>query len=291
MTTGSNGTSVSTTAGKIYKVYLKTIDKLDQFWYIMDSGASIMAALAGFHYIWDAPDKSINESQITVLNDAVADGADLILLAAFDPVAIDTAVEDAKSKGVKIIYVDSPANEEAIITLATDNYNAGRAAGQLMLNELSAQGITSGSIGIIGINRQHSTTVARELGFRNVLGADGRFLLLPTQYREGDPAASEEAAESYLQENSDLVGIFGTNEGSTEGIGRANSVNNNKIIAIGFDTSNEIIALFHQGSLNGVMVQNPFTMGYLGMAEAYAALHGFETGPSYIDTGVAILTK
>jgi ribose transport system substrate-binding protein len=39
------------------------------------------------------------------------------------------------------------------------------------------------------------------------------------------------------------------------------------------------------------MAQNPYTMGYLGMAQAVAALNGYSTGPAKIDTGVAVLTK
>ena len=37
------------------------------------------------------------------------------------------------------------------------------------------------------------------------------------------------------------------------------------------------------------MAQNPYTMGFLGVAEAYAAINGLSTGPAVIDTGVAVL--
>jgi ribose transport system substrate-binding protein len=276
---------------KKYKAYLITMDKIDQHWYSVDKGASEMAEITRMNYIWDAPEYKDNILQIEILNNAVANDADLILLAANDPVAISSAIEDAKSKGVKIIYVDSPAYEEAIITLATDNYNAGKTAGELMLNEFSAQAITSGSIGIIGVNRAINSTMNRELGFRDVLSSDGRFLLLPTDYEEGDPAASQEAAQKMITENSDLVGLFGVNEGSTEGVGFANQANNNRFISIGFDKSDIILNLIRVGSLNDTVAQNPFTMGYLGIAEGYAALNGYNTGPKSIDTGVAILSR
>jgi len=273
------------------KVYLITMDNIDQFWYFVDHGASVMASVTGINYIWAAPDRKNNEMQIEILNNAVADGADLILLAANDPIAISNAIEDAKSKSVKIIYVDSPAYEEAIITLSTDNYNAGRIAGEKMLFELGAVGITSGSIEVIGINRKVNSSINRVAGFRDVIEADGRFLLLPTEYREGDPVASQEAAEDFIINNPDLVGIFASNEGTTVGVGNANKAYNNKVICIGFDQSEPILNLLREGSITAVMVQNPFTMGYLGMAEAYAALRGYDTGPDYIDTGVAILSQ
>ena len=55
-------------------------------------------------------------------------------------------------------------------------------------------------------------------------------------------------------------------------MGNAIKDSGKKIIGIGFDTSNTIESLINDGSLKAVMVQNPYTMGYLGMAQALAAL-------------------
>jgi len=286
-----NAVSTSAYLNRYYKVYLITMDKTDEFWYPLNQGATDMAALLGVTYVWDAPEIKDNAKQIEVLNKAVANGADAILLSANDPVKISTAIEDAKAKGVQIIYVDSPAYEEARITLSTDNYDAGKTAGKTMLTELGAYGIKSGSIGIVGLNTVANATMNRELGFREVLEADGRFTLLDSKYENGDPIASQEAATSIISENPNLVGLFGSNEGSTVGVGNAIEANNNKIIGIGFDKSDTILKLIEDGSLKAVLVQNPYTMGYLGMAEAIAALKGYNTGPPTIDTGVSVFTK
>ncbi|MDD3174737.1 MAG: hypothetical protein PHF63_13965 [Herbinix sp.] len=40
-----------------------------------------------------------------------------------------------------------------------------------------------------------------------------------------------------------------------------------------------------------IIAQNPYTMGYLGMAQAFAAVKGYNTGPKYLDTGVSVLRK
>ena len=85
------------------------------------------------------------------------------MLAANDPSAISQTVKNAKDKGVKIIYVDSPANEPAVTTLSTDNYNAGMIAGETMLEELKNAGITSGKIGIIGVNTATNSSMNREI--------------------------------------------------------------------------------------------------------------------------------
>ena len=288
---GDKSEAASTAAGgskEAYKVYLITMDQMDQHWVSVDEGAKAMAAALGseIDYQWDAPDTKDNAKQIEKVNNAVANGADLILLAANDPTAISDAIKNAKDKGVKIIYVDSGANEEAITTLSTDNYNAGYTAGKTMLESIKK---TSGSIGIIGVNTATNSTMSREDGFRKAIEDDGRFTLLTTEYKDGDAAASQEAAQSFITAKNDLVGLYGTNEGSTTGVGNAIKASGKEIIGVGFDKSDSITGLLEDGSLVATMAQNPYTMGYLGMAQAYAALKDLQTGPSVIDTGVSVL--
>jgi len=274
-----------------YKIYLITKDNQYQFWRYMNDGASDMANLLGLSYLWDAPTTEDTAKQIQILNNAVKNGADAVVIAANDIYELAEPIRNAKSAGVKIIYVDTPTVEDGIITLATNNYTAGKIAAENMLFELDYSGIHQGEIGIVGLNTEVETTMQREKSFRQTIEADGRFTLLDTIYKEGDPIASQVATTKLINEHKDLVGLFSTNEGSTEGIGNSIKEDNNKIIGIGFDRSDENIKLLREDSLKVIIDQNPYTMGYFGVAEAFAALKGYDTGPSYIDTGVAVLRK
>jgi ribose transport system substrate-binding protein len=285
---GNTETSAATSEEPAKLVYLITMDKMDQHWVSVDKGARTMANALGLKYKWDAPDVKDNAKQIEAVNNAVADKADLILLAANDPNAISSAVKNAKDKGVMIIYVDSPANEPAIATLSTNNTQAGVLAGETMVAELKARSISSGKIGIIGVNTATNSTMSRENGFKSVVEEAG-FTILVTEYKDGDAAASQEAATGFITGNADLVGLYGTNEGSTVGVGNAIKASDKKIVGIGFDKSDAIQNLLDDDILQDAMAQNPYTMGFLGVAQAYAALTGGSTGPAVIDTGVAIL--
>ncbi len=269
-------------------VYLITMDKMDQHWVSVDAGASAMAAATGLQYKWDAPDAKDNATQIEVLNNAINENPAVILLAATDPTGIAKTVEEAQAAGIKVIYVDSPAAAPTILTLSTDNYAAGKLAGTTMLEELAAAGKTAGKIAIIGVNTATNSTMNRENGFREAFNGSA-FELLTTEYKDGLAAESQEAATNFINGNPDLVGLFGTNEGSTVGVGNAIKAGGEGIIGVGFDKSDAIQALLNDGSLKGAMAQNPFTMGYLGVAQAYAAINGLSTGPAVIDTGVAVL--
>ncbi len=286
-----NKGALATSSLRNYEIYLITMDKQDQHWYSLNQGVTDMGNLLGAQHIWVAPEFKNTQEQINLLNQAVEAGADIILIAANDPVRISSAIEDAKARGVKIIYVDSPAYEEAITTLSTDNYLAGTIAAKAMISELEAIGTNTGRIGIISVNKETDSTLRREAGFRETMEEDGRFIVLDTEYKNGIPITSEVAATNLMNTYDDLVGIFGTNEGSSIGVGRAIEKNNSSIIGIGFDKSDPILELLRKGSLKAVMAQNPYTMGYLGMAQAVAALKGYDTGPTNIDTGVSVVMR
>lgn len=286
-----NEEMITSSMNRFYDIYLITIDNVDQHWYSVNQGAYDMAGILGVNYKWEAPETKDTQKQIELLNQVVEQGADAILIAVNDPIRMSSAIENAKAKGVKIIYVDSPAYEEAVTTLATDNYSAGIEAGETMIRELGELGIESGRIGIIGVNEVTDSTLKREAGFREAIRRDGRFTVVPTDYRNGDPIASQEAAAMMIRNYPDIVGLFGTNEGATIGVGMAIKSQRRNIIGIGFDKSDLILELLRDGSLDAIVTQNPYTMGYLGMAEAVASLKGMDTGPSSINTGVSIIRR
>lgn len=274
---------------KSHLVYLITMEKQSEFWERVNEGSADMARLLGITYQWRAPETLNTDRQIEILNQVVSEGAEAILIAVNDAVRLSEPIREAKAKGVVIIYVDAPAEEEALVTLATNNHEAGRIAGENMISELELEGIQEGKLGIVSVSLTNRTTILREQGFREVIEADGRFTMIDTVYTLGDPAASQGTAAHMIAENADLVGIFGTNEGSSEGVGNALQADRNRLVGIGFDRSARNYDLLNEGSFRALIDQNPYTMGYLGMAEAYAALEGFDTGPSYINTGVTVL--
>jgi ribose transport system substrate-binding protein len=274
---------------KFYEVYLITTDKEYQYWDYINQGAADMAAAVGINYTWDAPEERDVNKQIDIINRAVEVGADALLIAADDPKRMSSVIEDAKAKGVKVIYVDSPAFEEAVTTLATDNYEAGVRAGETMISILDDMGITQGSIGIVGFAGKANTEL-RESGFRDALAKDARFNVLETiNTEQGDAIEAQEAAERLIKDNEDLVALFGTNEGTSVGVGNAIKDNGNRFVGVGFDQTDVMMELLREGSLQAIIDQNPYTMGYLGMAEAVAALLGKDTGPEYINTGVSVI--
>lgn len=284
-----NSTQESTASGEQYKVYLVTMDQMDQHWVNVDAGCrKAVAELGNVDYQWLAPDVKDDAKQIECINNAVAGGANAILLAANGPDAVTAVLEEATSAGVKIIYVDSAAAYDGEVTFATDNEAAGKTAGETMLAKLQEKGITSGKIGIVNVNAATASCVDRETGFRSAFeGTD--FELLETQYGEGDAAKSKDIAANYI--TSGCVGLFGCNEGSTTGVGNAIQEAGGEVTGVGFDKSDTILGLISDGYLLATMAQNPDVMGYEGIKAAAEVLGGASLGGEVKDTGVSVITK
>ena len=272
-----------------YKIAVITMDSVAQHWVSLKEGAEEEAKADDVTVDFMAPDVKDDAKQIECINNAVAGGYDALMVAANSEDAVSGALQEAIDAGMKLVYVDSPANVEAEATFSTDNKAAGKTAGEEMIKALEDKGVKDGSIGIVNINNSTNTAIQREAGFREAFeGTD--YELLETQFCEGDAAKAQTIAENYITEG--VVGIYGTNEGASTGVGNAiKASGSDEIIGVGFDKSDTLKGLIEDGYLVCTMAQNPDQMGKLGVQACIKALNGEDLGGEVTDTGVSVLTK
>ena len=98
--------------------------------------------------------------------------------------------------------------------------------------------------------------------------------------------SDEDAVAYYLDRHPDLKGCFGTNDEASQ-IGAAALRSLEKtgdIVMMGFDAGADQIAALEDGSIDGLVVQNPFGMGYAAVVAA--ARTDLEIGnEAQVDTG------
>ena len=278
----------TTVFAKGEKIALITMDSIDQHWVTLNEGAQEEAKKEEVTVDYMAPNTKDDAQQIECVNNAIAGGYQAIIVAANGPDAISGSLKEAQAAGIKIVYVDSPANVDAEATFSTDNKSGGEKAGEELKKALEDKGVTSGSIGIINTNAASQSTFDREAGFRGVF-EDTDFEVLETQYSEGDAAKSQSIAENYITQG--VVGIFGTNEGCTVGTGNAiKASGSDSVLGVGFDKSDTILNLVKDGYLVCTMAQNPDVMGAEGVKAAVKAINGEDLGGEVTDTGVSVIT-
>ena len=95
-----------------------------------------------------------------------------------------------------------------------------------------------------------------------------------------------------LSANPDLTAIFGANEPTAIGMGRAIEQAGlaGKIVAVGFDGNKDLVTMVRNGTLKAIAVQNPYIMGYKGVQIALTAAKKGQVQKN-VDTGVVIVTK
>ncbi len=280
----------SEASGKSYTVYLVTMDLTDSYWKLIDDGCKqAVEEFGNITYKWIGPDAHDDAQQSACVDEAVAGGADAILIAANSAEGVNKSLQKAEEAGCKIVYVDSPASYDCVTALSTDNNVAGRTAAETMKKALKEKGITEGMIGVMGVTEDTASCMAREEGFREAFKGTG-FKLADTTYMEDDAANVKNAVKDGLDKK--YVVFFGTNEGTTVGIGEAVKEAGKESTVIGFDTSDAVLSLVAEGVIYATMQQNPSVMGHDGISIALQALEGTYTETNTkTDTGVTVISQ
>lgn len=263
-----------------------------EFWKSVEQGARDAGEELGIRITFEAPeDESQIDVQMELMEKAIEQNADAIVLAPLDTERLNPLIEKANQKKIPVITLDSDVTSplrEA--TIGTDNTSAGSIAAR---NAMSLIG-EKGQIAVISYVEGAQTAIERNAGFLNEIEANNQkhnMEVVDLQFSGGDADKSYEIAKKYIETYPDLRCIYAANEGCAVGTARAVEElgKTGKIVVIGFDSSDQEIDYLDRGVIQGMMVQNPYNMGYLGVRNINKVLDGksieekIDTGATYVD--------
>lgn len=267
----------------------KIIDENSDFWVQLFEGAKMAAAEYGMEIdILGASRETDVELQNGLVEQAIAQEPDVILMVPASSTESKETVELILDSGIPLVLVDSDVETDAPVTLvATDNVAAGRMQGEYMTNFLSEDS----RIAIISHVMDSSTAREREQGLREGLGTFEKNIV-DVVFCDSDYDKAYELMRELLQKYPDIDMVAGLNEYSAVGAARAiiDSGAEKGIHLVGFDSSLEEIKLLERGLFQGIVIQNPYTMGYLAVEQAAAILAG-ETPRRMVDSGSKLITR
>src|SRR5512136_505000 len=241
-------------------------------------------------------ESNINE-EINIVESAIDRGVKAIVLAPSDTTALQPAVKKAKDAGIPVIIIDSKLDGDAsqyVSFLATDNNAAGEACAKALIEGVkAATGSDTGKIAVMSYVAGVGSEVGRVGGFKDYIAANSKLEIVTTQYSNADMPTALDQTTNVLTANPDLVGIFGANEPTAIGMGKAiqQAGLSGKIVAIGFDGNSVLASMVKKGTLQGIAVQSSYNMGYMGVKTAYEASIDGKTVPHNVDTGFIMVTK
>lgn len=236
--------------------------------------------------------------QIETMETYIAQGVTGIAVAPSDPSALEPVMQKAADAGIVVITLDSPPVDGSVslVYIGTDNYAAGKVAGEKMV-ELLPEG------GTVAIGRGSDTALnalQRTDGFVKVVAGVGIETLEPVNDKE-DAAQALELANSVLSANPDLMGAFGVyaynGPAWATAIRETGRVDQTKLVC--FDATTDIINGIKEGVIDATVAQREFDMGYKSVQLIYlistkgqdVAFDEMGVVDSVIDTGVDVITQ
>jgi len=241
-----------------------------------------------------AQSESDASGQIDILEKAVAANPAAIVIAPAQFAALGKPIDEAAKK-VKIIGLASAADTKAMTSLlASDNVNAGRVAADALAVALTKSfADTEGDVAMIGSASGIASLDQRAKGFKEVLAAKYRALaIVAEKVADGDPATIRAIMKDVIAGDEDLRGVFVSDPIAARAVAQVVSEKTNgdviDIVAVGSD--DKLVELLQANLIAGIVVEDPFSMGYDGVKTALAASKGEEVS-AHIDTRAMLLTK
>lgn len=235
------------------------------------------------------PTEADIDKQVQIIETAINDDYDGIILAACDKDALVDPVQKAKDAGIPVVMIDSGISEEIYDAyLATNNVQAGAEAAKLMVELIGGEG----EIAIVNFAAGTQTAVDRETGFtEEITNNHPNVKIVGVQYSDSDPTKAANQATDFMSANPELKGIWGANDQSAVGVAQAVKEQGKDIIVLGFDNSDDIKAGLADGSIKGTAVQMPTVMGAEGVQLIVDILGGKAPAEKEVDTGVTMITS
>jgi ribose transport system substrate-binding protein len=289
--------SGASTGGKALTLAVIPKGTTHEFWRSIHAGAEqaaqeLTAAGDTVRIIWKGPLREDDrEQQVQVVEGFASQGVSGIVLAPLDNRALVRPVEEAKNAGVPTVIIDSGLESDQIVSfVATDNYKGGELCAERLGTLLGGKG----KVLVLRYQEGSNSTEQREKGFLDKMKSayPGITIVSSDQYAGATRETAKRASENLLNRfGADLNGIFTANESSTVGMLLAlqDIAKAGKIRFVGFDASQTLLEAMHAKQLDGVAVQNPMKMGYLGVKTMVDHLKG-KPVEKRIDTGVVLVT-
>lgn len=265
---------------------------------------------------YNAPAKSEDiDEQVNILDEELSRYPDAVGIASIDSAACSVQFDSATANGIPVISLDSGNEYKGIQCIVkTDNEDAARTGAYKLANEIGDEG----QVILVVHDSNSETAKERAKSFEEEIKNNYPSVsIVETIYCdklddlkkkiavEKDPNMSEdlqkaavekmtddEVMQYYLEKYPDLKGVFGTNESSTifalEALQKTELAG--KVALVGFDISEEQTAAMKNGEISGLVVQNPFGMGYASVVAAARTV--LQSGnEAVVDTGYIWVTK
>lgn len=254
------------------------------------------------------------DEQINILDEELARYPIAVGISAVDATACEVQFDLAAENDIPIVAFDSGSEYQGVVaTCATNNLEAAKTAAVKLSSILDE----SGEVAVFVQDSQSMSAKERENGFRDEIVASHPNVQIVDVYymdqlEEKAKAIAEEmnAAKSegeeqiqaetltqedivkyILEKHPNLKGVYATNLDTTKLVTDVlTKLEREDLAVVGFDGGSAQMKLLKEGKVNGLIVQNPYGMGYATVVAAVRDVLGLGN-EAVIDSGYTWVTK
>ena len=271
-------------------IYLVSKGFQHRFWQAVKEGAEQAGEELGYKVSFVGPqDETKVTEQTDQLKSALDSGPAAIGFAALDSKAAEDILKEIEAKNIPVVAFDSGVESDIpVTTVQTDNKKAAEEAAKHMIELLKGK---KGSVGMVCHDSTSTTGKQRCEGFKEYFKANAPAdLKLLDEQIAGEVTKAADTSKSIIQANSDIVGMYGSNEAAASGIVQGVAETGKDVTVVGFDSGKTQIDAIKAGSEAGAVTQSPVKIGYYTVKAAVVAINKGEL-PKVIDSGFAWYDK
>ena len=289
----SIGLLASTGCGHSSKKVIGVVSKgqAHQFWQAIHAGAVAASRDYGVDILWNGPaDETDFSRQIQIVESMVARHVDGLAVAPAERKALVQPVQEAMKRGIPVTIYDSGLDATGYLSfVATNNYEAGEMAARKLGALLNGKGK------VIAINHMpgSASSTDRETAFTATIGKEFPGIqIVGSRYGMSDRAKVLAAAENLLTAHPDVDGMFASAESSSVGAALALKARGlaGKVHLVAFDSSPDLVQDLQDGSIDALVAQDPFKIGYKAVELLAQKLRGGDP-PKKVDLSAIVITR
>src|SRR5450432_355152 len=232
--------------------------------------------------------------QIAVLENAAGAKPSAIVISPTVAEALGDPIAAVTAAGVPVIVIDSGAKTDQYASfLTTNNEAGGKAAADAMASCIKERtGKAAGKVAFLTAMAGHESLDSRDKGFKDGVAGYPDLKIVGNRVANNEEAQGMSLTADLLTKDADLAGVFADNAQMGTGAGAAivEKKLGAKFCLVAFDADAGELEHLKDGSIYGLVIQDPYMMGYAGVWYGFAAAHGARL-PKFVDTGVGVVTK
>lgn len=254
-------------------------------------GIEDASAILGTTHQWTGSETSEISEMVNAFDTAIAGGADGIAVSLVDLEAFNGPIEQALSEGIPVVSYNADAQNQRMAYIGQDLYGSGYQMGQRIV-EMVGEGKVALFIATPGqLNIQPRIDGALDAIAESGANIDAQDIATGAELPD-----EVNAVESWYLGNTDAVGMFAVDAGSTQAVGQIvdqqGARDNGLVAAGGYDLLEETVRYVSEGVLDFTIDQQPYLQGFLPTLYLYLyKLSGGVVAPSETNTGLVFLDQ